>query len=103
MTDAAVAVEAARLVRHPAVKMRIEALRRNLQRALGYSRGSLLREIEGLQELARQQGDLKAALASIMSKAKLLGFLQHVPQPKSLRQREEEMSIGPFGQDFEAE
>jgi len=103
MSDASIGVEAARLVRHPGVKARIEVLRRNLQRALGYSRGSLLREIEDLQELARQQGDLKAALAGIMSKAKLLGFLQHVPHPKSLRQRQEEISFGPFDQDFEAE
>jgi hypothetical protein len=103
MTDAAVGVEAARLVRHPGVKARVESLRRNLQRVLGVSRGSLLQELNEAQEIARQQGDTKTLAAIVMSKAKLLGFLQHVPQPKSPGQREAEIPFGMLDQETDAE
>jgi hypothetical protein len=103
MSDEAVAVEAARLIRHPAVKARVESLRRNLQRVLGVSRGSLLQELSDAQEMARQQGDTKTLAGIVMSKARLLGFLQSVPQPKSLGQREAEISFGAFDRDAEAE
>jgi hypothetical protein len=55
MSDEAVSVESARLARHPGVKARVESLRRNLQRVLGVSRGSLLQELSEAQEIARQQ------------------------------------------------
>lgn len=103
MTDATVAVEAARLVRHPGIKARVESLRRNLQRVLGVSRGSLLQELNEAQEIARQQGDAKTLAVIAMHKGRLMGFLQNVPQPKSPSQREAEIPFGMLDQDSDAE
>jgi hypothetical protein len=103
MSDEAVVVEAARLIRHPAVKARVESLRRNLQRVLGVSRGSLLQELSEAQEMARQKGDTKTLAGITMHKARLLGFLQSMPQPKSPGQREAEIPFGMFDHDLEAE
>ena len=79
MSDDTVAVEASRLLRDPRVHARIEELRTSLQRSLGVSRATLLREIDEVRELAKTSGDVKTVLTATMSKARLLGFLDSPP------------------------
>jgi hypothetical protein len=88
MNDGAVAVEATRLARRAMVHARIEELRLGLQRSLGYTRATLLRELEEAQQLARQGNDARALLNIVATKARLLGFLDHPAKPKSERQRQ---------------
>src|SRR5262245_30335424 len=64
MTDDSVAVEASRLLRDPRVHARIEELRTSLQRALGVSRATLLREIDEVRELAKSNGDVRTVLSA---------------------------------------
>ena len=94
MSDDAVAVEASRLMRDPRIKARIDELRSRLQRSLGVSRATLLRELDEVKDLARERRDVKTLLALIMSKARLLGFLDHPAKPTSPSQRE---ALGAFG------
>ena len=88
MSDDTVAVEASRLLRDPRVHARIEELRTSLQRSLGVSRATLLREIDEVRELAKTSGDVKTVLAATMSKARLLGFLDSPPKPTSPSERQ---------------
>jgi phage terminase small subunit len=88
MSDDSVAVEASRLLRDPRVHARIEELRTSLQRSLGVSRATLLREIDEVRELAKTNGDVKTVLTATMSKARLLGFLDNPPKPTSPSERE---------------
>jgi len=94
MKDEAVAVEASRLMRDPRIKGRIDELRSRLQRALGVSRATLLRELDEVKDLARERRDVKSLLAVTMSKARLLGFLDNPAKPTSDSQRE---ALGVFG------
>ena len=97
MADDTIAVEASRLLRDPRVRSRIEELRISLQRSLGISRATLLREIDEARDLARVNGDVKTVLSAIMSKARLLGFLDHTAKPTSQSERE---AAGVFGADL---
>ena len=94
MSDDSVAVEASRLLRDPRVHARIEELRTSLQRALGVSRATLLREIDEVRELAKTSGDVKTVLTATMSKARLLGFLDSPPKPTSPSEREASSMFG---------
>jgi hypothetical protein len=96
MANEAVATEASRLMRDPRIKARVDELRRNLQRSLGLSRATLLRELEEVQALARQSGDLKTMLAATAAKTRLLGFHDHVAKPTSPSQREAIAAFGIF-------
>jgi hypothetical protein len=88
MSDDSVAVEASRLLRDRRVHSRIEELRTSLQRSLGISRATLLREIDEVRELAKSNGDVRTILSATMSKARLLGFLDSPPKPTSPSERE---------------
>jgi phage terminase small subunit len=88
MSDDSIAVEASRLLRDPRVRARIEELRTSLQRSLGVSRATLLREIDEARELAKTSGDVKTILAATMSKARLLGFLESPVKPMSPSERQ---------------
>ena len=94
MSDDSVAVEASRLLRDPRVHARIEELRTSLQRSLGVSRATLLREIDEVRELAKNAGDNRSALAATMSKARILGFLDSPPKPTSPSEREASSIFG---------
>jgi hypothetical protein len=94
MNDDSVAVEASRLLRDPRVHARIEELRTSLQRSLGVSRATLLREIDEVRELAKTGGDVKMLLTATMSKARLLGFLDSPPKPTSPSEREASSIFG---------
>jgi hypothetical protein len=94
MSDDSVAVEASRLLRDPRVHARIEELRTSLQRSLGVSRATLLREIDEVRELAKTSGDNKTVLAATMSKARILGFLDSPPKPTSPSEREASSMFG---------
>jgi phage terminase small subunit len=94
MSDDSVAVEASRLLRDPRVHARIEELRTSLQRSLGVSRATLLREIDEVRELAKTSGDIKTVLAATMSKARILGFLDSPPKPVSPSEREASSMFG---------
>ena len=87
MSEEAVAVEASRLMQDARIKARIEELYANLQRALGVSRGTLLRELEEIWKLARERGDIKTLLAVTNSRARLLGFFDQPAKPSSPSQR----------------
>jgi phage terminase small subunit len=98
MSPEAVAVEASRLLRDPRVRERIDELRSSLQRSLGISRATLLRELDEVREVAKTNGDVKAALSATMAKAKLLGFLDHAIKPMSSSEIESSRLFGaPFG------
>jgi hypothetical protein len=87
MSDAAISVEAARLMRNTGVRARIAELRQTLQRSLGVSRATLLREIDAVMDMARAQQNVKTLLGCVMAKAKLLGFLDALGRPTSLSER----------------
>ena len=95
MTNEAVSVEAARLMRHPRVKARIVELHDTLQRSLGVSRATLMREIDDVMGLARGQNNVKVLLACVMAKAKLLGFIDAPARPRSAN----EPTFGEFDMD----
>jgi hypothetical protein len=98
MTAEAIAVEASRLQRDPRVRERIDELRSSLQRSLGISRATLLRELDEARQVAKVNGDVKAALSATMAKAKLLGFLDHAIKPMSSSEIEASRVFGvPFG------
>ena len=103
MSDGAVSVEAARLMRNPRVQTRIGELRDCLQRILGYSRATLLRELDEVRDLARSRGDLKALLSVTMGKAKILGFLDNPARPRSDSERKGSALLGVFDPDSDAE
>ena len=87
MSDETISVEAARLLRHARVKARIAELRTSLQRCLGVSRATLVHQLDEVIGLARGRSDLKAMLAGIMAKAKLLGFVDAPGRPQSPLER----------------
>jgi hypothetical protein len=103
MTDDSIAVEASRLVRDPRIQRRIAELRATLQRALGISRATLLRELDDVKELARSRGDVKALLNVVMSKARLLGFLENPLKPKSPSEIQASSAFGIFDLSGKAE
>jgi|GEM_PF-1707467 len=88
MSAEAIAVEASRLLRDQRVRERIDELRVSLQRALGISRATLLRELDEVRDLAKGSGDIRTLLNATMSKARLLGFLDHPIKPKSSSERD---------------
>src|SRR5438046_1051375 len=103
MADDSVAVEASRLARDPRIQRRIGELRETLQRSLGVSRGTLLRELDEVKELARSRGDVKALLNVVMSKARLLGYLESPLKPKSPSEIQASSAFGIFDLSGKAE
>ncbi len=94
MSDESIAVEASRLLRDHRIRQRIEELRVSLQRSLGISRATLLRELDEVRELAKAGGDVKTVLSATMNKARLLGFLDHPVKPVSPSEREASRIFG---------
>jgi phage terminase small subunit len=95
MSDESVAVEASRLLRDQRVRQRIDELRVSLQRSLGISRATLLRELDEVRDLAKVNGDVKTVLSATMGKARLLGFLDHPVKPISPSERDASRIFGP--------
>jgi hypothetical protein len=87
MSAESISVEAARLMQDARIVVRIAELRDSMQRALGVSRAGLVREIDDILTLARDRNDPKAALACIMAKATILGFLALTARPTSPSER----------------
>jgi hypothetical protein len=92
MSNESISVEAARLMQDARIVARIAELRDSMQRALGVSRAGLVREIDDILALARGRNDPKAALACVMAKATILGFLALPARPTSPSERR--MMIG---------
>jgi len=87
MSNEAVSVEAARLLRQKKVRERVAGLRESLQRSLGVSRATLLREINEILTVARAEKNPKAMLSCVMAKARILGFLDAPGRPTSSVER----------------
>jgi phage terminase small subunit len=98
MAPESIAVEAARLMRDRRVKARIETLHQSLQRALGVSRATLLKEIEDIAAAAASRGQLRTALSAIELKVRLLGFADHVPIPVSPSEQASAFAVLDAGQ-----
>jgi len=93
MSNEAVSVEAARLLRLKKVRERVAELRESLQRSLGVSRATLMREINEVMNVARGGKNAKAMLNCVMAKAKILGFLEAPGRPTSPVERRQPFDI----------
>jgi phage terminase small subunit len=87
MSEKSIHEAASRLKSDSKVTARIHELRENLATHLGVSRASIVAELEEARKIAVRSDNPGAIVRVVMAKAKILGFIDNIPEPLSQRER----------------